>query len=426
MPPGVYFRMLIVGFFEGIESERGICWRCSDSLSLRSFLGLSLTDRVPDHSSLSRIRTRLPQDVFEFVFELVLGIVEDAGLLRGRVAGVDSTYLRADASMRSIVRRDTREDYAAFVKRLASEDAGCEVTAEEARAFDKQRSKRTSNREWVSSVDADARIARLKDGRTRLAYKAEHVTDLETGVLLTARVLSADAGDGETLVGSVSDATERVARVRVADADASDDPAAAASSDDDDPPGGGAGSSNGAAGVRVVGDKGYHKATAIRDLKEAGFRSVIPERKVRGQRRWADKGGRATAVAVYQNRARVQRSLGRSWLRKRGEFVERSFAHLCDTGGTRRSRLRGQANVQKRYWIAAAALNLGAIMRHRFGSGTPRGWADENADPASAHAPGTRSPTPPAPQRPWWRLTQAITTWWHAQSRVIHNPHGIA
>jgi len=201
--------MLLIGYFEGIESERGICWRCSDSLSLRAFLGLSLTDRVPDHSSLSRIRHRLPESVFATVFDLVLGIVAKHGLLKGQVAGIDSSVLRADASMKAIVRRDGGEDYQAFITRLASEDAGREVSLEEARAFDRKRQKRTSNQEWVSSTDADARITRLKDGRTRLAYKVEHVLDLQTEVLLSARILPGDAGDTRTLWGVWRQRTRR-------------------------------------------------------------------------------------------------------------------------------------------------------------------------------------------------------------------------
>ena len=177
--PGMYFRMHLVGFFEGIESERGLAWRFADALSLRQFLGLPLTRRVPDHSTLSRTRQRLPLAVHQAVFGLILGIVESKGLLKGHVLGVDSTYLRADASMKAIVRRDTKESYLEFVTRLATEAGVDAPTAEDARRLDRKRKgKKTSNQDWTSRTDPDARIAKLKDGRTRLAYKPEHVVDL--------------------------------------------------------------------------------------------------------------------------------------------------------------------------------------------------------------------------------------------------------
>lgn len=445
IPPGVYFRMLLIGYFEGIESERGICWRCSDSLSLRAFLGLSLTDRVPDHSSLSRIRQRLPESVFATVFDLVLGIVAKHGLLKGQVAGIDSSVLRADASMKAIVRRDGGEDYQAFITRLASEDAGREVSLEEARAFDRKRQKRTSNQEWVSSTDADARITRLKDGRTRLAYKVEHVLDLQTQVLLSARILPGDAGDTRTLLGGVAAANAQIARLqgnaapeaviatgaaRVEHPATIDStiatPASPAESDagDDDPPrdepGGGAATPAATSRVmeveqsddspalaravghlRIAADKGYHKASCIRELKEAGYRTIIPERATRGQRSWLKQGGRATALAVYQNKWRTQRAAGRGWLRKRAEVVERSFAHTLETGGGRRTRLRGLVNVQKRYCVTAAAANLGVLMRKLLGSGTPRALHAQNPDAMTAFTTPPR-PThrPTRPHRP--------------------------
>ena len=168
IPPGMYFRMLFVGYFEGIESERGLEWRCSDSLSLRTFLGVQVTERVPDHSSLSRMRTRLDGAVYDEVFRLVLGIVESKGLLRGKVAGVDSTYLRADASMKSIVRKETGDDYTAYLKKLCEAQGIENPTVEDARRMDKARKgKKVSNEDWASPTDADARIVRLKDARAR-------------------------------------------------------------------------------------------------------------------------------------------------------------------------------------------------------------------------------------------------------------------
>lgn len=397
VPPGVYFRTLLIGYFEGIESERGICWRCADSLSLRAFLGLSVTDSVPDHSTLSRIRMRLPLRVFEEVFALVLSLVQEHGLLEGGVLGVDSTYLRADASMKSIVRRDTREDYAGFVKRLA-EEAGVEnPTAEDARRFDRSRKgKKTSNGQWLNPHDPDARIARLKDGRTRLAYKPEHVVDLESGVIVTAGVHAADEADGATIEDSLRVARENLARVGKQH-DESDSAAADAGEGNDDNDHDDRDGSGLAAGrrvdassgdapatqrteekVKLVTDKGYHKASVLRALKEDGYRTYIPEPKQRhAKRRWGDKGGRATAVAYYQNRARMSRKHGKSLQKKRGELLERSFAHTCESGAARRTRLRGRINVAKRYILTAASMNLGCIMRKLVGMGTPRGFADQ-------------------------------------------------
>ena len=213
--PGVYFRMLFVGYFEGIESERGLEWRCSDSLSLRTFLGVQVHERVPDHSTLSRMRTRLDGAVYDEVFRLVLGIVEAKGLLRGKVAGVDSTYLRADASMKTIVRKDTGDDYAAYLKKLCEAQGVASPTAEEARQMDRKRKgKKTSNKEWASPTDSDARIVRLKDGRTRLGYKAEHVVDIETGAVVAAQLYKADETDTATLRPSLEAARENISAAR--------------------------------------------------------------------------------------------------------------------------------------------------------------------------------------------------------------------
>jgi transposase len=369
--PGVYFRMHLVGFFEGIESERGLEWRFADSLSLRQFLGLPLTQRVPDHSTLSRTRQRLPLAVHQAVFALILGIVEAKGLLHGRVLGVDATYLRADASMKAIVRRDTKESYPEFVLRLATEAGVPTPTAEEARRLDRTRKgKKTSNREWVSRTDPDARIAKLKDGRTRLAYKPEHVVDLETGAILAAAVHPADVADPASVEASLTEAETNLQTVQGGDPAAAqpEDPAPAEEADAP-PPGR-------RAHRKVVADKGYHKATLLRRLKAQRYRTYIPERRQAGRRRWTDKGGTPTAVAFHQNRARGLRPLGKRYHRWRAERVERTFAHVCETGGARRTRLRGRANVAKRYLLQAAGANLALVMRTLYGLGTPRGWAD--------------------------------------------------
>ena len=374
IPPGVYFRMHLIGYFEGIESERGIEWRCADSMSLRAFLGLNLTERVPDHSTLSRMRQRLPLEVHQQAFVLILEIVKQKGLLRGRVHGIDSTFLRADASMKAIVRRDTKENYPQFIKRLAAESGVENPTEEDARRIDRKRKhKRSSNKEWESLTDADARIAKLKDGRTRLAYKPEHVVDLETGALVGVSVHSADCADTATIEETLEVAEENLQRVHDAnDSEDEDD-----DRDDNGGSSGGSASNGGATGKKrsVVADKGYNKAVLLRRLKEAGYRSYIPERRQKGRRRWTDKGGQPTAAAFHQNRARVKRRTGKALQRKRGELLERTFAHICETGGARRTRLRGRENVTKRYLIQAAAANLGLVMRNLIGWGTPRGLA---------------------------------------------------
>jgi transposase len=368
--PGIYFRMHLVGFFEGIESERGLEWRFADSLSLRQFLGLPLTQRVPDHSTLSRTRQRLPLAVHQAVFALILGIVESKGLLKGRVLGVDSTYLRADASMKAIVRRDTRESYAEFVLRLATEAGVDAPTAEDARRLDRKRTgKKTSNREWVSRTDQDARIAKLKDGRTRLAYKPEHVVDLETGAIVAAAVHPADVADPASVEASLTQAEANLetARGNAPEAQPTDPTA----TDDDAPPPSGSRPRR-----KVVADKGYHAAILLGRLKAQRYRTYIPERRQAGRRRWTDKGGTPTAVAFHQNRARGLRPLGKRYHRWRAERTERTFAHVCETGGARRTRLRGRANVAKRYLLQAAGANLALVMRTLYGLGTPRGWPE--------------------------------------------------
>jgi len=369
IPPGVYFRMLLIGYFEGIESERGIAWRCADSLSLKHFLGVAPTAETPDHSSLSRIRKRLPKEVYVEVFRSILSVVESRGLLRGKVVGVDSTYLRADASMRAIVRRDTGEKYQKYLERLAKAEGISNPTAEDCRRMDKKRKKKTSNREWASSTDSDARITRLKDGRTRLAYKPEHVVDLDTGAIIAAEMHAADVGDASSLPASLENARANVLAAAERAGQEIDD-------DDEVPPAaGGTTGEEESKKVEVIADKGYHKAELLRQLEGTGFRPYIPERRQKTRRRWRDKGGRETALAFYTNRARVKRSKSKALHRRRGELVERTFAHICETGGHRRTRLRGLDNMHKRYLLQAAAANLGLVMRKAFGYGTPREMA---------------------------------------------------
>jgi transposase len=351
IPPGVYFRMLLVGYFEGIGSQRGIAWRCGDSLSLREFLGVPLTEETPDHSSLTRVRDRLPLEVHEAVFRLVLGLAAEKGLLKGKTVAVDSTNLEANAAMKSIVRRDTGEDWNDYLRRLLKEEQGIEnPTDEELRRFDRQRKdKRVSNEEWVSSTDPQSRIAKMKDGRTHLAYKAEHVVDLETEVVLAASIRKADEADTDTIVDSVIEAQANLSE----------------------------------AGIEVeikeaVADKGYHATDTLELADSLDIRTYIPERKRQGngKRNWGDVPEEKRR-AVLNNRRRTRGARSKRLQRWRSERVERSFAHICETGGARRSWLCGIEKVQKRYLIAAVARNLGLVMRKLFNMGTARGLQAE-------------------------------------------------
>jgi len=351
IPPGVYFRMLLVGYFEGLDSQRGIAWRCADSLSLRQFLGIPLDETTPDPKTLSNTRRRLPEAVFDEVFQFVLGIAADKNLLSGKTVGVDSTLLEANAAMKSIVRRDTGEDWKQYVTRLMHEEAvidkNHEPTDEEVRCYDKQRkNKRVSNDEWVSPSDPGSRIAKLKDGRTHLAYKAEHVVDLKSGLILAAEIYPADHADPHTLVDSVMEAVENI---KPTDAETEIE--------------------------EVVADKGYHAAETIELADGLNFRTYIPEPKRPHRARWIDKPAEFQR-AVYANRRRLQRDKSRRFQKLRSERVERSFAHVCDTGGMRRSWLKDVVNVSKRYLIAAAAHNLGRILRKLCGVGKPKTLQD--------------------------------------------------
>jgi transposase len=345
IPPGVYFRMLLVGYFEGIGSQRGIAWRCGDSLSLREFLGISLTEGTPDHSSLTRVRDRLPLEVHTAVFQLVLKLAAKNGLLNGKTVAVDSTTLEANAAMKTIVRRDTGEDWNEYLRRLLQEREGVEnPTDEELRRFDRQRKdKRVSNEEWMSSTDADSRIAKMKDGRTHLAYKAEHVIDLKTELVLAVPIYHADVGDTDTLVDSVMEAQTNLNEARL-DVEIEE----------------------------AVADKGYHATDTLELADSLNIRTYIPEPKRKGERNWQGVP-EEKRQAVINNRCRTRRQKSKRLQRLRSERVERSFAHMCETGGTRRSWLRGIEKVQKRYLIAAVARNLGLLMRKMFAMGTAKG-----------------------------------------------------
>ena len=360
IPPGVYFRMLLVGYFEGLGSQRGIAWRCADSLSLRTFLGVSLSEETPDHSSLTRVRDRLPLEVHAEVFRFVLQMASEKGLLKGKTVAVDATTLEANAAMKSIVRRDTGEDWNEYLKRLMREegliDEHDEPTDEELRRFDKKRkNKRVSNEEWVSETDPDSRIAKMKDGRTHLAYKAEHVIDLETEMMLAAEVYTTDYADTDTLVDSVMEAQTHLNEAGIE-----------------------------AEIEEAVADKGYHAAATLELADDLNVRTYIPQPKTKHARRWTDKPPEHQR-AVYNNRRRTSTAKNRRLQRGRSEKVERSFAHVCETGGARRTWLRGLEKVRKRYLISAVARNLGLIMRALFGIGTARSLQAEGGSSAPSY-----------------------------------------
>ena len=342
IPPGVYFRMLLVGYFEGLDSQRGIAWRCADSNSLKTFLGYGLTEATPEHSSLTKVRQRLPESVHEQVFAFVLSIAETKKLLKGKTVGVDATLLEANAAMKSIVRKDTGEDYKQYLRRLAQEAGIEDPSDDDLKKFDQQRKKKVSNQDWESPSDPDARIMKLKDGRTRLSYKAEHAVDLDSGLLLAATIHSGDRADGaslrETLIAAQANLIWAGSNTELRD---------------------------------VAVDNGYHTSQALAQCEAWGIRTYAAQKAERHRRKWTDKPAEYRR-AFYNNRRRVRGRRGRELQKLRSEYCERSFAHLCETGGARRSWLRGLVAVGKRYLLHAAAFNLGLIMRKLFGVGTPR------------------------------------------------------
>src|SRR5712691_7876124 len=357
--PGVYFRCFLMGYFEGIDSERGIAYRLSDSLSLREFLGMSLEEQTPDHSTLSKTRRMMNLGTHQAVFRWVLKRLAAEGLLSGKNLGVDATTLEANAALKSIVRRDNGAGYDEHVTELMKAEGMEEPTPAQRQRFDRKRKKSLSNRDWVNPHDREARITKMKDGRTHLAYKAEHAVDLETGAVVALTVQPADRGDTASMPATLCEAgctvTEMAGQAAPADAVG---PVETVSE----------------VGVeRVVADKGYHSKQVLQDLAEVGVRTVIaePERK---RQKWA--GQSAAQAAVYANRRRMDTHTAKALMRRRVELIERSFAHLYDTGGMRRVHLRGKNNIAKRALIHAAAFNLSLILRQMLGVGTARQAAD--------------------------------------------------
>lgn len=341
--PGIYFRMLFIGYFEGLDSQRAIAWRCHDSRSLQEFLGYAITEPTPDHSSLTVIRQRLPLTLHEQVFTKVLEIAQEKKLLKGKTVAVDSTLLEAEAAMKTIVRRDNGDDWKQYLRKLMAEEGIENPSDDDLRKFDqKRKNKKVSNAEWMNPHDPDAKIAKMKDGTTHLAYKVEHVVDVASDLVLAAEVYTADEADTATLSRTLTEAQDHVAaaggEVKIQD---------------------------------VMADKGYHSSANLEWCHSHGIRTYIPEKESRCGRRWTDKPDGQKQL-VYGNRRRVRGNRGKALGRLRSEYAERSFAHTCETGGARRSRLRGWLNVTKRYLMYVAGRNLGVLMRKLFGVGTPR------------------------------------------------------
>lgn len=342
IPPGVYFRMVLIGYFEGLDSQRGIAWRCADSLGLRTFLGIAITEDTPVHASMTIIRQRLPQLVFEKVFVYVLSLLEQKGLLCGKAVAIDATTLEANAAMKSIVRKDSGQDWKEYLQGLAKAEGIQNPSEEDLRRLDRARKdKRVSNEQWESPIDPDSRIARMKDGRTHLAYKAEHAVNVVSEAIVATTVTFADKSDPQSAPVTLSLAE---ANLVLAGSEAEIQ--------------------------EVVMDKGYHDNQLLAGLAERGVRTYVPERRQK-TRRWTDKP-MEQEQAFRANRRRVRGEKGRQLNRWRSERCERTFAHVCETGGGRRAWLRGQANVSKMHTLKCAAYNLGLLLRKVWGWCKPR------------------------------------------------------
>jgi transposase len=352
--PGVYFRSLLLGYFEGIDSERGIAWRLADSLSLRKFIAYALTEETPDHSTISRTRRLYSVETHKAVFRWVLKILCEEGLVEGKTVSIDATTLEANAALRSLVRRDNGQKYDDYLKDLAKAAGIDNPTREQLARLDRKRKKKGSNKEWKNPHDADARIAKMKDGSTHLAHKAEHAVDLSSGALLAVTVQGADQGDTTTIHQTLAEAGEAVAELIEHEAVTApaEEPKV---------------NLNGV--QEVVADKGYHSGAVVQDLHAVDCRSYIPE-PGRGRRNW--EGKQDEQKQVYANRRRVQGARSKRLQRKRSELTERSMAHMYETGGMRRVHLKGRDNILKRLLVHAGGFNLALIMRKLVGIGKPR------------------------------------------------------
>jgi transposase len=345
--PVVYLKMLTVGFFEDLPSERAIANRCADSLSIRGYLGYSLTEATPDHSSLSVIRERLSVEQLEAIHRVLLKALREHGLLRGRKLGIDSSVIEANASLRALEHRNTEESYWDYVKRLAAE-AGIDPSDMKAvRRFDRQREgRKTSNKEWQNPHDPEAKVGRTKDGACDMIYKPEHITDLESGAIVRVEVRPGDAADNDATlcervmeaVGTLSEVAPEVPLQKL--------------------------------GAELCADEGYFALEQIAQLQCCEVRTVIADPQSR--RRKPSRASAEHRGALRQATRATQSKSGKRLLRARGEHLERSFCHVLDHGGLRRATLRGCEKLTKRHIGGALTYNLSLLLRHLFGVGTPK------------------------------------------------------
>ena len=342
--PVVYLKMIMVGFFEDLPSERAIAARCADSMSIRAFLKYELNEKTPEHSSFTVIRQRLGLKVYERIFTLTLAALREHGLLRGKNLGIDASVIEANASLRALVHRNTEEQYWDYVKRLAAQSGIDPEDGAAVRKFDRQRPGKGSNQEWVNPHDPDARIGRTKDGATDMIYKPEVVVDLDTGAIVQALVLPGDAADPQDMAGRVLEAQQNLNRAGAQPLDTM-------------------------TVQSVTSDKGYYAVSELQTLQREGIRTVISDPI---DNRRLDKLEPEQKRVVLTARRSVKSKSGKGLLRRRGMHIERSFAHILDCGGMRRATLRGWENLSKRYKLAAAFYNLSQLMRKLFGFGTPK------------------------------------------------------
>ena len=343
--PVVYLKMLMIGFFENLPSDRAIAARCEDSLSARGFLGYGLEEATPDHSSFTVIRDRLSLDQLDAIHRVLLGALRGHGLLRGRRLGIDSSVIEANASLRALEHRNTEESYWEYVKRLAAEAGIDPADTKAVRRFDKQREgRRTSNTEWQNPHDPEAKVGRTKDGACDMIYKPEHITDLESGVIVSAEVRPGDAADHDASlcervmasVGTLSEAAPEVPLEKL--------------------------------GAELCADEGYFAIEQIAELQACGVRTVIAD-PLAGRRNPA-RASQEHRRALHRASRATRSASGKALLRKRGEHLERSFAHLLDCGRLRRATLRGCTKLTKRQKTGALTYNLSVLLRHLFGVGT--------------------------------------------------------
>jgi transposase len=345
--PVVYLKMLMVGFFEDLPSERAIASRCADSLSIRGFLGYSLTETTPDHSSLSVIRTRLKREQFHAIHVVLLRALRAHGLLKGRNLGIDSSVMEANASLRALQHRNSEENYWDYVKGLAAKAGVNPEDIKAVRRFDKKRpGRKTSNKEWVNPYDPEAKVGRTKHGACDMIYKPEHVSDLESGAIIEAQVLLGDSADN---VGTAERVMATVGTLMEAAPEAGEEKL----------------------GATCTADEGYFAIEEIGELQRCGVRTVIADPQ-RGRRR-RDASQEHRLILNRATRA-VQSRSGKALLRKRGEYLERGFCHVLDHGGMRRATLRGTCNLTKRHLVAAMSFNLSLLLRTLFGKGTAKQW----------------------------------------------------